>query len=405
MRLKAMQAGAIQAASRARSLWEELGEWPQRPRDNSAVRLSAEPKPDVPPVDESLINSSVASDVAASLSAWEARNEFAVSELSRLHKALRAFGIFEVVDPFIKEHATVHKTDREACQQKLDELLAEVKASEVPALCRLFKLYEESGLGSEAFNKFVSSLDNAECKEFRAQMIEKEIKRAEVYLESIGAIVGPLKELKALVQAAVAFEANVQAGKARFSGNALHFLEEEKFRRRFGRQFPELRDGLIEAIGDWEARKREKFVYHGLELREGLVGLQALPVALVRLPGDLTSMDQVVELLKITDPSPVPAAISARRRRAQSTPSPRKTPKNKASQQSSSATSSPSRPSKPKRARSVGQLIKPPEAPVKASPPRPPRGPEGAAGGKQFACMAAVNISSGLRPPMRGKAY
>merc|ERR1712070_238758 len=119
-------------------------------------------------------------------------------------------------------------------------------------------------------------------------MLATETRRVEQYMESIREILGPIRELKALVSAAVAFEANVQAGKARFSGNALHFLEEEKFRRRFSHRFPELRDGLIDAIADWEGRERKKFMYHGLDLREGLVGLQSLPVTLVRVPGDLS---------------------------------------------------------------------------------------------------------------------
>lgn len=428
VRLGALQAGAMQAAFRARSLWEEVGESPQQPRDSHAFRLSADRKPSVLAEDESCINSIEAAAVAASLSAWEDRRDSAASELTGLHRALRSFGSSDVVEPFIKDHASVHKTHREACQQKLYELLAQVRASEAPALNALRHLYEVSGLGSEAFEAFVASLDSAACMEARAQMIVQETKRVERYLESIAKILGPLAELKALVEAAVAFEANVQAGKNRFAGNALHFLEEEKFRRRFGHDFPDLRDGLIEAISVWEAHVNKKFIYHGFALREGLVGLQSLPVNLVKVPGDLSSVEQVVQMLKLTEPPPAPAARRKANRSHSQPPSARSSsrknisPSSAASSRVTSPSGSPARQSRragdrPKktgssarRAKSVGQLIQPPlmpAAPAPAGPgrlllPKPPRFPEGAGGGNP-ACMAAVHLASEIRLPMRGQ--
>merc|ERR1740117_1637922 len=85
----------------------------------------------------------------------------------------------------------------------------------------------------------------------------------------------------------------------RFSGNSLHFLEEEKFRRRFGHRYPELREGLIDAIASREASERQRFIYHGKELRESLLGLQGQSVGLVRVPGDLSVMADVVQVLNI----------------------------------------------------------------------------------------------------------
>merc|ERR1711865_1189228 len=155
-RVQAMQDDAVQAAFKARSLWEELGEKPEMPRDASVVRIcTAKEVPlllsaiaAVPKEQKSAINFQIDKAVAASLSHWQARHASGTEELERLHKALRAFGASEAVEVFLKEHCTVHYTDREACQQKLDSLLVDVKASEVPAIKRLQKLYEEAGLGS-----------------------------------------------------------------------------------------------------------------------------------------------------------------------------------------------------------------------------------------------------------------
>lgn len=407
-RVKDLQSSAIRAAIRTRELWEELGEPPQKPRDSEAIRLSADRKPDPNSSLMMTINAKIAAATHESLSTWEGRRRWAEEDLSRLHKALRNFGSLSVVDPFIKDHSTVHSNDRAACQQKLDQVLKEVKTREVPALNHLRQLFEDAGLGSAAFEAFVATLDEATSQEMRAQMIEKETKRVDRYLESICRIRGPLEELRSLVTAAVAFEANVQAGKSRFSGNALHFLEEEKFRRRFAHRYPDLLAGMIDAITAWEADHAGKtFTYHGVEMKEGLLSVKSAPATLVKIPGDLSSMDQVVELLKLASPSQqtAPAAPAPTRKlhRSASTPSP--TPKKGSSStaQQRSPTSSPTKSRRNKRSRSAGALSKEPSPRVSPTAPglplpRPPRYPEGVAGGSS-ACMAAAHIASSIRAP------
>lgn len=414
-RVAVLQSEAVTHALRARSLWEELGEEPKLSRDSHAVRISS--SSDSAALAEnwqSCIDSTIADAIDTSLAAWEARRSLVLAEVERIHAQLRAFGAKDDVEPFLRKFGTLHRSDREACRLKLDEVLAEIRAAEAQAREHLQHLYDEVGFGAVAFAAFEDKLDGAESREVRARMLAKETKRLERYLESIMQILGPLKELKALVEAAVAFEANVQAGKTRFAGNSLHFLEEEKFRRRFAARYPELRDGLIEAIAVWEAREGQKFVYYGLELREGLLSIQGHDVALVRVPGDLSSMGQVVKLLHIPEQSPAPPPPKRQRPRAldQSpgrSPVGPSTPGSVPRSQSSSA--SPVRRRKAKRERSglpgVPGLPLSPEMAVPAPPPRDqslspqklPRCPEGPGRG-QLAAMAAVNIASGMRPPL-----
>jgi len=418
-------------AFESHSLWEALGEKPAMPRDASVVRICAAKEIALVPKEQKLaINSVIAAAVASSLAAWQACHAFATEELDRLHKALRAFGSSETVEPFLREHCTVHHKDREACQKRLDELLVDVKASEVPAIERLKRLYEEAGLGGDAFKAFVIMLDGEESKEARKKLLEKETKRVDKYIESITLILGPLRELKALVVAGVAFEANVQAGKSRFSGNSLHFLEEEKFRRRFGARYPELIDVLIEAIVTWERDSGMKFAYHGVNLREGLESIAGQTVGLVRVPGDLSSMDKVVTLLNLADPgspstwSPpkrkpkrantVPVSPGSQRS-AGSTPSNNSQASGAASAalRSRSTSDSPKLKRKPTRTKSLGSMARiPPDGPSPPSMlpipsshgslPKLPRCPEGAMGGGNApgvrqnarACRGTVTLDS-----------
>ena len=132
--------------------------------------------------------------------------------MERLHKGLHAFGTVEVVEAFLQENGTIHSAHRLACRLKLDEILKEVRESEVPALQHLRQLYDDAGWEAKFFKEFAASLDTAESRQDRSRMIAKETKRVECYIESVKQLLGPIRELKALVAAAVAFEANVQAG-------------------------------------------------------------------------------------------------------------------------------------------------------------------------------------------------
>jgi hypothetical protein len=154
-RVEQMQAKAVDSACSARSLWEELGENPALPRDSNAMRLSSIRRPATIPKEEvAAISITVASLIEASLTAWQTSHANAVTESERLHKALRAFGAGDVIEDFLKKHATVHRDHREACQRKLEELLADVRAAEQKAIQQLRRLYDEAGLGSAALDIF-----------------------------------------------------------------------------------------------------------------------------------------------------------------------------------------------------------------------------------------------------------
>jgi len=296
-RALALQSNAVKSAVRARVLWKELGEQPE-PRDDHAVRLSADGKPDNI---EATITRRIAEAVEASLSAWQDRYANAEAERRRLHKALHAFGIPEDVNAFLAAHGALDCSSLAACQKKLDEVMVEVLAEERKPKNHLKQLYHEFGLGSKSYQRFEESLDTAESREARRMMIAKE---AERYQESLAPILGPLREIKALITAAVVFESNVQAGDMRFSGNSLHFLEEEKFRRRFARTYPELIEKLIEAVSGWEHREQNTFLYHGSAFREGLMNMRGREVALVRVPGDLSTIRSAVDLFHVAVPEP-----------------------------------------------------------------------------------------------------
>jgi hypothetical protein len=408
-RVESLQTSAVKAACRARSLLEELGESPLKPRDVHVLRLSSAAKP-LTQEAKSAISRIIAAAVDTSLIAWEAHHESAKTEMERLHKGLHAFGTVDVVKAFLQENGTIHSAHRLACRLKLDEILKEVRESEVPALQHLRQLYDDAGWEAKFFKEFAASLDTAESRQDRSRMIAKETRRVECYIESVKQLLGPIRELKALVAAAVAFEANVQAGQTRFSGNSLHFLEEEKFRRRFGHRFPELRDGLIEAITAWEAKEGKKFTYHGLQLCEGLQGIRGLSVALVRTPGDLSIMGEVMKLLSIVDPGqPAPRHHPMPKSGSRSPTSPL-TP---AAKKSRSTSASPVRnQGKVRRTRSVPSLARAavvpetskPSAPVLApdapgffTAPKPPRYPEGVGSRGRLASVAAASIAGGIR--------
>lgn len=378
-RVKSLQKAAMTSAMRARELWEMLGEAPELPRDDYAKKFSSGAVP------EDHINFLIASAIETSLSAWEARHAEATEELERLHRAIRAFGVREIVEPFLKQHNSVHLADRRACEAKLDEILAALRKEEAVARERLRQLYEETGLGSVAFEAFVKLLDNAESRDARKRMLAKETKRLERYLESIFSILGPLRELKALVIAAVAFEATVKAGNNRFSGNSVHFLEEEKFRRRFACRYPELLDGVIEAISSYEAREKQKFMYHGMELRLGLLQIQGKEVGLITVPGDLSSLAEVMVLCNIVEADATTYNPRQRCRTDQESPTAARV-----RSRSSSASVSPKR-CKPRRGNSENPLPVPLPAPLgKVNSPQIPR-PQGACH------VAAVRVSSGIR--------
>jgi len=406
----AMRKEALAAAARARVIWEELGEPPKFPRDHEAVRLSVTRLDGI----EDCIVQSMADAVQLSLSAWQSSYTAAEAEQARLHKALRAFGSVEVVEEIIATLGSLHCDDLAACRRQLDNIMVSVLADERLPRENLMRLYQETSLGTAAFRSFEASLDSAESREARRQMLVQKTEELERYLLSLQPILSPLRELKALVVAAVAFESNIQAGPHRFAGNAVHFLEEERFRRRFGQRYPELIDRLVEAITCWEHDENRRFMHHGLELREGLVSIQGQELTLVRVKGDLSCMNHVVDLLRLAEKVRRPSKNQRETERGASVPPARLRARSRSSshlrkesrlscpgtsrRSSPTASRSQSQPASPQRPRHKRAVAEPLSAPTPPSmgplSPQPPAAPR-AAPSPVFDSVRVVNGAGG----------
>ncbi|CAE7473840.1 ANKRD17 [Symbiodinium natans] len=131
------------------------------------------------------------------------------------------------------------------------------------------------------------------------------------YAESVSVILGQREELRALVVAGECFERQAQAGAGRWIGNSKHFLEEEKFRRRFVRQYPELRDKMIESIEAWETAEEKTFLHNGIALGARLREARDHGVALASAQGDLSIMSVLLHILAVTEEN-LPISPSAK---------------------------------------------------------------------------------------------
>eukprot|EP00927_Polykrikos_kofoidii_P018286 TRINITY_DN18452_c0_g1_i1.p1 TRINITY_DN18452_c0_g1~~TRINITY_DN18452_c0_g1_i1.p1 ORF type:complete len:660 (-),score=123.94 TRINITY_DN18452_c0_g1_i1:95-2074(-) len=290
------------SAEKTRAIWEELGEMP-----NSSDDV----------VQEFLLSddwaAAVTDETIALLderrSIWEERSSAAVAELARLHAALRSFAtsreLQEEVEQVIADNSKPHKQHREACRQKLRDLQAALLEAEKLSRDRLFYIYETAGLDMLVLEAFYASLEEAVSLELRRQLLADEVDRLERYFFSVGGILAQLEELKGLVVEGARFEAAQAAQKDRFSGNSLHFLEEEKFRKMFARRYPSLRDEMINSIEAWEVAEGACFVYRGSAVRERLVAMRDAENDLLHTPGDLGLLGMLLQMLDIKEVSVV----------------------------------------------------------------------------------------------------
>lgn len=233
--------------------------------------------------------------------AWEEQRDSAAAELRRLHTALRNFGDPELAEEAVQEHHTVHRQDREACRRLLREFQAALLEAEASSRQRLHEIYEAAGLQMDDLEAFYKSLEELETAEARRTRLADELSRMEAYFASVGAILAQLEELKGLVSEGARFESAKAAEKDRFSGNSLHFLEEERFRKMFAKRYPLLRDQLISKIGIWEADNAGTFIYRGAAVRERLVGMRDAEADLLQNPGDLGLLGMLLQMLDIRD--------------------------------------------------------------------------------------------------------
>eukprot|EP00929_Paragymnodinium_shiwhaense_P108435 TRINITY_DN74756_c0_g1_i1.p1 TRINITY_DN74756_c0_g1~~TRINITY_DN74756_c0_g1_i1.p1 ORF type:complete len:739 (-),score=151.49 TRINITY_DN74756_c0_g1_i1:208-2424(-) len=284
---------ALKAARRGRVIREELGGAPELPADGYAVLLAEERGAN------ETVTASMAASVFASLESWEAKRSAAKAEAEKLHRQLAGFLPGSAHVAFLKNYGGLHKDHRGKCREKLEELKAALRAEEAPARDRLRHLYIASGLELVDLDVFFEELEDQDTRDDRRSCLGQEIKRMEAYLESISPILSKMEELKALVTAAASFEAAIRAGYSRFSGNAVHFLEEEKFRRRFVIQLPTLRDRLIDVIDEWQGTENKQFRYRGEDFQARLVQMKDMGADLIRVPGDLSVVEVLSQLLDV----------------------------------------------------------------------------------------------------------
>lgn len=375
----ALRACALAAARCARAIWEELGEEPELPRDEHAVSLLSAGQTLSADVTGPILEA-----IEASCSAWEARRVETSQELGRLHTALRGFGSPEDVEPFISAHSRANAEDRAACRLKLRDLQAMMRAEEEPVREQLRLIYDETGLDPCQLDVFFLLVDEAPSLDARRRLLSDEVERMKSYHESVRAILAQLEELKGLVVEGARFESVIQAGGNRFSGNSLHFLEEEKFRKLFSRRYPSIRDSLIAAILAWESQDEDRcFVYRGSHVRVRLLEMRELEADLVKAPGDLSVVGRLLQVLDVKEvvvgEKPSSRSPSVPRRRPPpprdaaaeqpSVPAPARGAGNRARSRADSRNPPGASPTPPSRA------LSPSRAPADGRAQRPPRGP------------------------------
>lgn len=288
------------SAQHVRAMWASLGEVPQE-EDDIVVRLLAE---GIGSIAASGVHDGLVAKLDERRRFWEARCTAAAAELSKLHRAMRGFASREEADHVVSQHCTVHRVDRDACRQALRRLQKELLEQEKPFRGRLQHIYEAAGLDMAELEEFFVFLEESESAAPRRAMLKNKVERLEAYFASVSSILESLNELKSLVMEGAKFEQARAAEANRFSGNSLHFLEEERFRKAFVKRYPQLRDGLISKIELWEASEvalGKRFVYHGAAVRDRLAAMRGTEADLLSQPGDLGLVGILLQLLDVKD--------------------------------------------------------------------------------------------------------
>ncbi|CAK8995568.1 unnamed protein product [Durusdinium trenchii] len=284
--LSSLKDTAIQNACRARDIWVELRLAPQLLRDQHAAELSEAH-------DAPAVTAAVGAAVRRSLDAWEAQREEAVKEAESVHQLIRGHAAPPEAEAFLAEHSGLHQEDLERCRSKVQDLRRACRDAEKPIRQHLRQLYHQTGCALENLEACYQEVEQSGTSRQRKKILEKETRRIEDYKESVSAILGQREELKALVLAGESFERQAQAGPGRWVGSSKHFLEEEKFRKRFLKQYPLLRDKIIESIEEWEGSNEKIFTHKGIGLGDRLRELRDHPVALASAKGDLSIMGRL----------------------------------------------------------------------------------------------------------------
>jgi len=285
----ACRQAVFDSACYASSVWKELDEGPES-GDAAVVDVVSTGH-----ASSAVVSQEVVAKVNATKLRWDLRRMTVEAEVADLHASLHSFGGANVAE-FLILHGSLSKSDRAACRKELQALLTKQRSLEQPALERIRHLYDSTGVAQASLESFSASLETAATLEQRQSWLSKEEARMETYFESAREILKQVEEIKDLLTKAKHFELTAHTGERRFSGNCSHFLEQDKFRKRFARRFPALRDNLLFDLALWEVEAGASFVYHGQSLRERLFALQE--AELVELvPGDLGRADKLLQLV------------------------------------------------------------------------------------------------------------
>eukprot|EP00435_Cladocopium_sp_Y103_P005488 s3877_g1.t2 len=282
----------LENARRCKEIWDELRLGPTLPRDAAAEHLSL--------ASSAVVNAAMAAQVRRSLEAWEAQRESSRKEAELLHEQIRGHAVDAAdAEAFLAQHAALHQEDLDSCRIKLQDLKEACRAAEKPLRQHLRQLYHKTGCDTKDLEQLFRQVEDEATARARRKCLENELRRMEDYAESISVILGQREELKALVLAGESFERAAQAGEGRWVGSSKHFLEEEKFRKRFLRQYPQLRDQIIESIEQWEESNSKTFSHKGIPLGDRLRSLREHEAVLASAKGDLSIMGILLQALGI----------------------------------------------------------------------------------------------------------
>lgn len=283
----------LENARRCQEIWDELHLGPELPRDASVEHLIMTSATSV------VVNAAMATQVRRSLDAWEAQRTTASTEAAMLHEQIRGLADGKGVEDFLAEHSGIHQEHLEKCRSQVQGLKEACRAAEKPLRQHVRQLYHKTGCDTKHLDQCFKEVEEEGTARNRRKRLEREVRHMEDYAESISVILGQREELKALVIAGESFERAAQAGEGRWVGSSKHFLEEEKFRKRFLRQYPQLRDKLLESIEQWETDKSKTFTHKNIALGDQLRELKEHAVVLASARGDLSIMGLLLQALGI----------------------------------------------------------------------------------------------------------
>eukprot|EP00931_Biecheleriopsis_adriatica_P080590 TRINITY_DN53941_c0_g1_i1.p1 TRINITY_DN53941_c0_g1~~TRINITY_DN53941_c0_g1_i1.p1 ORF type:complete len:521 (-),score=91.40 TRINITY_DN53941_c0_g1_i1:78-1616(-) len=288
-------------AEKAQATWQELGEVPHSEDEILMTALAANSAAAAIQISDAALSA-----VERSAATWDARRAEVAAEVARLHATLHGFDASSNIDDFIKEHGTLHSTDRAACSGKLKELQCALRSENTSRHERISYLYDVTGMGRSKMNDFYKSLDEqAGSSDLWREHLLQEVTRMEVYHRSLQGVLTQLEELHALVLEGSRFATAKKVSEV----PSLHFLEQEKYSKLLARRYPPIHDKLLSDIEQWEASSSQCLIYHGAVLRDKLVAARKFEADPVR--GTLAVIEPLLQIFSSTNPTLATSAGSS----------------------------------------------------------------------------------------------